>query len=344
MKNSSNRFAPMRRIFLLLTLICIFPVTGCKRIALYDPQSGIYLKLDLKLNTDVKLNSDIDLEGDAALREKVYGKMPEQVRACFYDAQTHALIAEDFLPPTGGFIDIPAGTYDIIVYSLGTEVTQTEGTASRAGAYAYTNQIGTLQIKSKNEDDPEAEPTISHQPVIYEPDHIFVGTKENVVIPIISTLDKTMIIEMEMTTLLETYSLEVRKIEGAERIKSIDVYITGQAPSKFMWDRRFPSKISAIYFPTTVNADKGNLYTVFNTFGKFPGAHNDVYLNVLVTGVNGGRYQWIYDVTDQFDNPDNVNHALIIDKEPITIPETKDDGIRPNVDDWDPIIIPVPLS
>ena len=344
MKIFSIHSARMRSLFLLLTLVCLFPVVSCKRIALYDPDSGVYLKLDLKLNTDVKLNDDIDLEGDAALRKKVYGKMPEQVRACFYEAQTHALVAEEFLPPTGGFVDVPAGTYDIIVYSLGTEVTQVKGTESRAAGNAFTDYLGSLTIKAKSEDDPGAEPVISHQSVIKEPDHIFVGTKESVVIPVRSTLDKTMVIEMEMTTLLETYSLEVRKIEGVERIKNIDVYITGQAQSKYMWDRRFPSIVCAIYFPSGVNVDKGKLYTVFNTFGKFPGAHNDVYLNVRITGTNGGRYQWIYDVTDQFDNPDNINHALIIDED-ITIPDSDDaGGFRPEVQDWTTEIIHVPLS
>ena len=343
MKMISIHSARMRSLFLLLTLLCIFPVVSCKRIALYDPDSGVYLKLDLKLNTDVKLNDDIDLEGDAALREKVYGKMPEQVRACFYDAQTHALVAEEFLPPTGGFVDVPAGTYDIIVYSLGTEVTQVEGTASRAGAYGFTSIIGDMKITSKSEDEPDAEPVISHQPVIWEPDHIFVGTKENVAIPVRSTLDKTMVIEMQMTTLLETYSLEVKNIQGVERIKKLDVYITGQAPSKFMWDRRFPTKISAIYFPSGVNVEKGNLYTVFNTFGKFPGANNDVYLNVLVTGTNGAQYSYIYNVTDQFDDPDNIKHALIIDHD-IIIPEDDPGGFRPEVQDWSKVIIHVPLS
>ncbi len=343
MKNHTCFTESMRRIFLLLTLLCLFPATGCKRIPLYDPLSDVYLKLNLKLNTDVKLNDDIDLEGDAALREKVYGKMPEQVRACFYDTQTHALMAEEFLPPTGGFINVPAGTYDIIVYSLGTEATRVEGTASRAGANAFTSQLG-ITIKAKNNANPSEESTIGHQPVIYEPDHIFVGTKENVIIPIHSEIDKTHYIEMEMTTLLETYSLEVRNIEGAERIKSIDVYITGQAPSKHMWDRRFPSKISAIYFPSEPKAEEDRLYTVFNTFGKFPGAHNDVILNVIVTGVDGGQYQFTYDVTDQFDNPDNINHALIIDDEKIVIPDKNAGGFRPDVKDWDIEIIPVPIN
>ena len=344
MKNPSYHFAGMRKIFLLLTLLCIFPVVSCKRIALYDPQSGIYLKLNLKLNTDVKLNSDIDLEGDAALREKVYGKMPEKVRACFYETENHTLVAEEFLPPTGGFIDIPAGTYDIIVYSLGTEITQIEGTASRGGAYAYrTPWQSQLQITSKNEDNPDEQPTISYQQIIDEPDHIFVGTKESVVIPVRAEIEKTLIIEMDMTTLLETYSLEVRNIKGADPNKKFDIFITGQAQSKTMWDRR-PKNICAIYFPSVVDIEKGKIYTVFNTFGKFPGAFNNVYLNLRINGEKGGGAQWSFDVTDQFDNPDNIHHALVIDNEDIVIPKSTPGGIQPNVNDWDETIIPVEIN
>jgi hypothetical protein len=80
---------------------------------------------------------------------------------------------------------------------------------------------------------------------------------------------------------------------------------------------------------------------VFNTFGKFPGAHNDVYLNVLVTDIQGGRHQWVYDVTDQFDDPDNHTHQIIID-DPIKIPDDEG-GFTHDVTDWKDEVIYVPL-
>ena len=76
--------------------------------------------------------------------------------------------------------------------------------------------------------------------------------------------DGIVVVEIEMTTLIDTYTLEVRYIEGAGRIQKADVYITGQAPLKYMWDRRFSNKPSAIYFESVVDPKKGNLFTAFN--------------------------------------------------------------------------------
>jgi hypothetical protein len=320
-------------LFAVLVAATLLP--SCKRIPLYDPQTDVYLKLDIRLNTDIKLSDGLDLEGNPALRDKIYGTIPESVRACFYDSETHKLVAEEFLPAEGGFVNIPAGTYDVTVYSLGTETTRVANTDTRASALAYTSDTGTrLRLTGTR--------SVEDYSVIYEPDHIFVGTREGVVIPIHADIDRTIVIEIEMPTLLDTYTFEARYVEGAGRIEKADVYITGQAPSRYMWDRRFPNRSGALYFQSEINVEKGHLFTAFNTFGKFPGAHNDVYLNVLVTDTNGGRYQWVYDVTDQFDNPDNTRHEIIIEDR-IIIPEGDGGGFTHKVNDWDTEIIYVPL-
>jgi hypothetical protein len=191
---------------------------------------------------------------------------------------------------------------------------------------------------SKGTDDTKS---VEDYNIIFEPDHIFTGTRANVDIPIHAAEDGPVVIDVEMTTLIDTYSLEVSYIEGAGRIQKADVYITGQAPSKYMWDRRFPNNPCAIYFESVIDPKKGHLLTVFNTFGKFPNARNGVYLNVLVTDVTGGRYQWVYDVTDQFDNPDNATHEIIIEDR-IVIPEGGG-GFTHEVNDWDTEVIYVPL-
>ena len=315
----------MKRAFLLLVPVLLLAASGCRRIPLYDPRSGVYLKPDIHLNTDPPLADDPALEGDPALRDKVRGTMPELLRACFYDAQTHALVADDFLPPEGGFVDLPAGTYDMIVYSLGAEVCRVEETGTRAGACASS---------SLTED--------AGQPVIFEPDHIFAGAKEKIVIPVRAESDAPVRIEVGLTTLLETYALEVRTIRNADRIAKIDVYITGQAPSKYLWDRRLPFRSCAIRLPAEADLEKGVLRVLFNTFGKTPQGLSDVYLNILISSMDGGRYMWVFDMTGQFDNPDNDGHTLIIDQD-LTVPEGDLGGFRPDVRDWGEDIIYVPV-
>ena len=320
----------------LIFLFSALALVACKRIPLYDPQSDVYLKVNY-VSPDVKLNDDIDIENDPYLHEKVYGIRPDNVRVCFYDPLTHRMVAEDYLPAEGGFVDIPAGTYDLIVYGLGTEATIVKDTETRAMAYAYTSLTGTRVRVLGNETRATEEFNI-----IFEPDHLFAASKEGVVIPVHADIDKPVVIEVDATTLLESYSFEVLNIEGAGRIQKADIYITGQAPGKYLWDRRFPATPGAIWFQADINVEKGHIYTVFNTFGKLPRERNDVFLNVLVTDTQGSRYQWVYDVTNQFDNPDNTNHEIIID-DPIIIPEGGGGGFNHEVHAWEEEVIYIPL-
>ncbi|MBQ7458517.1 MAG: hypothetical protein IJS70_05035, partial [Bacteroidales bacterium] len=80
-------------------------------------------------------------------------------------------------------------------------------------------------------------------------------------------------------------------------------------------------------------------------FGKFPNSENHVFLNVLVTTGGGGKYQWVFDVTNQFDNPDNLGREIVIE-DPIVVPEggSGTGGFDPVVSDWDVEIIEIPLS
>ena len=327
----------MKKFFSLLLVLPVLCLLSCKRIPLYDPSSDVYLKLDISLETDVQWNKDLDLDGHPELAAKVYPELPEMVHVCFYDTESHKLAAQDYLPSEGGFIDIAPGVYDMIVYSIGMAVTQVDGTASRGSSRAFTSTPGQLFKLSKAGGAQGGE-----FPVIYEPDHVFVGRKEGVVIPVHEEMDHTVVIECGMSTLLETYSFEILDVVGAENIQSAAVYITGQAPSKYLWDCRYTLKPSAIYFPTVVDVQEGHIYSVFNTFGKIPGVESDAILNLNVTTVSGAKYQWIFDVTDQFDNPDNTRHEIIID-ETVDVPSGGSGGFTADVHEWETEVIPITL-
>ena len=326
---------------LILALMALMLTPGCKRIPLYDATSGVYIKTDIKLAIDVELSADFDISGHPDLEAKIHGKMPEMIRACFYDRGSHNLVYEEYLPAEGGFVGIGPGEYDLIVYSMGTQETMVTGTETRGAGYAYTAKTGTkVKVVSKSGSDTGMSDAAN---VIYEPDHIFVGRVADVVIPVRPAGSDPIIIEVKMPTLLETYTLEIVNVVGAGNIQKADIYVTGQAPSKYLWDEHWTPIPSALYFRSLIDPTKGHLFSVFNTFGKLPNTEASVFLNILVT-TGGGKYQWIFDVTDQFDNPDNTGHEIIIDDD-IVVPDGSDvGGFRPAVDDWDAEIVYVPLS
>ena len=80
----TSRFHGFRTGWIVLSaLSALVFVASCRRIPLYDPQSGVYLKLDIRLAIDVDLSADIQVDGHPALENKVYGKTPEMVRVAF---------------------------------------------------------------------------------------------------------------------------------------------------------------------------------------------------------------------------------------------------------------------
>ena len=331
-----------RHTLLALSLLLLVP--SCKRITLHESEGNLHVDLQINLKMDISVSSDMDLDANPALKEKVEGKKPEWLRACFYDTVTHKLVAEDFISADGGFVNVPGGTYDVVIYNLGNEATQVAGTETRAGAYAFTSAEGTRVKVTKTKAD-NTEETTEYE-VVNEPDHLLVGRMEGLVVPDESAQDRSVNIGAQLTSLLETFTFEVSTVTGGEHIASAEVYITDQALGRYLWDGRYVSRPCAMHVPAVVDPDKGVLYTVFNTFGKYPDSTSEVYLNVQVVGESGGRYQWTYDVTEQVTNPDNTSKAIVIN-EPMEVPDDSDPssggGLQPSVTEWNSEIIEIPL-
>ena len=322
----------MKRILLLLLILAL---VACHRIPMYEASSGVFLRLDLQTELDAEFSENIDFAAHPELLAKLTGKAPEMVRACFYDAVSHELVAEDYLPPEGGFIHIPTGVYDVLVYSLGTEATQVDGTRTRAGAYAFTSATG-ARVKVQTKAD-SGEGAVAEQAVIWEPDPLYAGRIAGAVIPVYPEgEEESVVLESVLKRSVESWSLEIREVEGAERIAGAEAYVIGQAAGRYLWDGRSTNHPASLVCPLVVNAAKGQLWTVFNTFGKFPEAESDVVVDLLVTTTGGARCSYIFDVTDQWVNPDNTAHRIVID----VLVEIPDDnysggGFDPLVEEWD---------
>ena len=142
----------MRRLsvrHIIYAIVGLLAAASCRRVPLYDASSNIYLELQLKLNLDLTVSDTIDLSSYPQYYNKVHLKSPERLAACFYDVNTKQLVAKEFVGPTGGYItSVPSGTYDILVYELGTLVTQVDNIESRDLFKARTSDI-TQSVSTK---------------------------------------------------------------------------------------------------------------------------------------------------------------------------------------------------
>ncbi len=331
-----------RRLLSVLGVLLLVLSAGCQRIPLHEAEAGVYLRVSVDPSLDPAMEALLDFDARPELRGKVVGKTPELVRACFYDAVSHELVKEDFLPVQGGFVDVPAGVYDVVVYSLGTEATQVSGTETRAGGHAFTSPTGSRVKMQGVSGKVVEEGGTDEQPVVFEPDHLFVGRIAGAMVPVHPADDETIVLSAELSRLSESWILEVAEVEGAERIRKAEVYLTGQAADRYLWDGRSSNGACALGFETEVDVTEGRLFAVFNTFGKCPLLETGVIVNVLVTTENGSRCRYVYDVTDQWLNPDNSAHRIVVE-ELVEIPgdDYQGGGFDPIVNEWDGEAIPV---
>lgn len=304
-----------------MIVLCL---TSCRRMDLYVATSSVFLKIDTDRSSGIPEgyiasgNRYVDLSADTLIQDKLNGPEIGAYYVCLYDVDSHVRVMETFVPYEGGFLDVPSGTYDIIVYSAGSDITVIRNTESRGNTLATTTEYATGAAL--------------HVP---EPGQIFSTGIESVFIPLHSDSDTTHVVNITTTKVLESYYVSIPVSGGIDRIYDVEMHVSGQLQGRYLWDRRTYEQPCQIQLKPILDVEKGMIHAVFNTFGRYTREITDVNLAVIVTNSDGVRFQWIYNITEEFDSPDNTDHLLLME-EGIIIPDTSDGGgFSPDVNDWD---------
>lgn len=337
----------MRKLFIFLTYLLLLTgmLQGCKRIELYELTTKVRIEFDIDFDIDVDLDMEVETKLDPEFAAKVDGIMPEYMQVIFYDSQTNRMEASFILPASGGEVSIRPGDYHIVAYNFGTNSTQTDNVTVMDDALAFTTDITKSMAGKLNALSSTETRGYEDDPIIYEPDHLYVANENDINVPSVLDPDEDVRLYARASTILDVYSLEVLGVTGCENIEKVEAFITGQIRNNRFGIEERGTDPATLY--VTLKPDKKNnrLYTVFGTFGKLPFAENKVYLDITVTDSGGGQYRYIYDVTDQFDDEKNVNNKLVIIDE-IDIPEGNigGGGLAPGVKDWDEESVDIPLN
>ena len=331
----------------LSVMLGVLLVVSCKRVSLYDSASDIFLELQLKLNLDLTVSDTIDVDRNQQYYSKLHISEPSRLVACFYSIKSHQLVTKEYVGPTGGYLtSVPPGTYDVLVYQLGTYVTQVSGDELRGQVKAETSDItSTLQAQMRAATRAtKALSLLNTDPVISEPDHLIVAKLTDVVVPEHSDMDETVVIHADGASTVETYSFVADSIKGIENVRSVQAVISGQAASKYLWDEHTPSTSVNVLTTAVADRTKNCFYGVYNTFGQVSG--QKVYVNFIVTTITGGEIVFPIDITDQVNDPDNKDNRIDIDDViDITSPGgTANEGYLPTVTEWDKEIVDIPIQ
>lgn len=345
----------MRRLRILAAVIALALVSwSCQRLELYESSTSVNLNLNVDMTLELDLNLAIatDIENDFPYIFKP--AKPEYMEALFYDMNSHQLVYSHIISSEGGIVSVAPGNYNIVIYNINTESTQVSNLQDQKTAEAYTTDItksmagkfkaavtnaGTTSNGTKGETK-----GYEDDPIIYEPDHLFIAHEDNIHIPSFEERDKNVVVHATAHTILDFYSLEVIGIKGTENIDKVEAFITGQIKSNYFALEQRSNDPATLYIEgMKVDKENGRIYTVFGTFGKLAGADNHIYLDITVTNTDGGQYRYIYDVTDQFEKDGN-NRLVIYDNIEIPAGEVGGGGLAPEVGDWEDETVDIPLG
>ena len=341
----------MRRtgnIILLLAAV-LLAAAACQRRPFAQTQSKVSLQLDIK--TDI-INH-------------VQAELPADLRVDLYDPETAQLVYTDYVGPYGGYIHPEAGVYDMIVYSIGSESTLVHNEHDYNAIEAYTNEVSSFikaqmaqflakRAKAARERaakglsvDDTKKPVPMEEPVVNQPDHMFVGWYHNLEVPVVYEDDpvREIYVEVDVHTIVETWQVEVEIAQGSQWIRDHVPLMSGQRGSVHIGPNVASEKIVSIYFDMKMEdrEDGGkSLKGVFNTFGRHTDSSQGQSLDLNIKDSGGGDHLYHFDVTDQF--IDNEKRYILV-KEPIVIEEPKVEGggFQPVVDDWDDVVTDIIL-
>ena len=341
----------MRKHLLIFIALVLTVLSGCERRPLEYGSSNLDLRLNIKL--DVKVNGQV----------KNLPK-PEMMRVMFFDPDTYELVTESYLPAEGGRISLPPGRYKFIGYNFDTEATLLRNDRNYYSIEAYTNEISSALKSSllssiqygrsaatKTGDDrawSAAFSKVMENPIIYEPDHLFVSHQD---IEVFNT-SEPQTIETEAETIIETWKISV-KISNEQYIASARALITGQIASNFIGLPKEQGKTdtdATLMFDMDAGSDSREndvLVGTFNTFGKNPNVESRLWLTIIIKTVGGDTLEWHRDITEEFTMDDAINDQTIhIEDGEIVIPEPENPaggsgGFQPGVNDWDEEDIPI---
>ena len=307
----------MKNFYLLgvLSLLCLL---SCSRMPLYVKDPSV--KLDLNLDLD-----------EGTIPE------PEHMKALFYSSDGSQLYNTHFVGSEGGNLSVASGTYTLLVYSFGTEYIQIRGEGSLETIEAFTSDITASKrsayrklVGTKAGED---------APIFYAPDYLLVAMA-TIEVPEFTGENILAEVQMEPSSVVQTYSFEVTQVEGIDYVESAEAYVTNQARSYFIGQMKASTEPATLWFPIEVDREKGILNTTYNTFGVLPGGSRTI-IHFVVRNSGGQEVTFSADITDQLANPE---HKIVVDEE-ITIPKPAGpSGISPEVDPWQEEIRDVPIG
>ena len=317
------------RMTAALVLTMAMLAASCQRRPFAEHTTEVNLVLNVK--TDIVINDEVP--------------MPETMRIGLYETDGGSVQYTDYISSTGGLIHPKPGTYDLVVYNIGTESTQIRNEKSHDDIEAFTSEVSSFLksqlgkfLEKRAQAQAKAEPEAKEEKIVFEPDHLFVGHLRQTEIPALleDGDDIEIHLNVDAHSVVETWNVEIPNVDGVEYVQKAVAIISGQAGSHFIGREEDSSESVSIYFEMSVDKETGVLFGKFNTFGKHPEAQSVLSLDINLTDTGGKEHHYHFDVDSDFmDNP--ALEIVIEDEVKVEQPTGGGGGFVPTVNDWDEV-------
>lgn len=317
------------RMTAALVLTMAMLAASCQRRPFAEHTTDVNLVLNVK--TDIVINDEVP--------------MPETMRIGLYETDGGSVQYTDYISSTGGLIHPKPGTYDLVVYNIGTESTQIRNEKSHDDIEAFTSEVSSFLksqlgkfLEKRAQAQAKAEPEAKEEKIVYEPDHLFVGHLRQTEIPALleDGEDIEIHLNVDAHSVVETWNVDIPNVDGVEYVQKAVAIISGQAGSHFIGREEDSSESVSIYFEMSVDKETGVLFGKFNTFGKHPEAQSVLSLDINLTDTGGKEHHYHFDVDSDFmDNP--ALEIVIEDEVKVEQPTGGGGGFVPTVNDWDEV-------
>lgn len=358
------------KIGLALLSVALLAATACdkfERRPLYELSNTHYVKVYVDTTILNYTTGFYDREG---AREYPEFQRPEVLRLMLADAETGSSRTERFLQNVGrdegglyydGYIIAEPGDYSLMSYNFGTEATILREPYLYGEIQAYTNHISdalltklpsyiTRQQSSAASTSGDDSKATESEPIVYEPDHLYVAKWDYIHIPAANHIDTISVKTRQSPlaeTVVESWYLQIR-VRGAKYVSSIVGLLTGMGGKLSLVSEELtePSTLYLEMLTTEENADGvATLYVTFNTFGRLDETVNDFSLNFDIVTIDGrGHTVELGNISSEFLKEDALQHRWILLDKIIEVPSPQpgtgsgdSGGFNPFVTDWETI-------
>lgn len=280
---------------------------------------------------------------------------PEGMCVFFYplDGEDAPQRRFDFTGKTGGGIEIQVGRYRVLCYNNDTESVLLRGTDAFDTHEGYTREGSIFEsIYGSGANYAPKAKEAEDERVVISPDMIWGCAALDVEIsetgvsylcfpeseredwsgkPAVST---EQVITLYPHELVCTYTYEVRNVKNLKYATQMCGSLSGMAPSLLFGDESLGTECVTIPFES-VSDGVSTITGRFYTFGHHEENTAPHKLLLYVWFVDGSKYYYTFDVTDQIHSaPDKRHVHIIIDGLDFPQPIGNGSGFQPSVDDW----------